>query len=182
MPPGSGVRAGLDRDEDGAFDRDEMDGTDPGDPELPFSCGGGAHHQAHQDPPHSRRHGDLLGSRRATLPDPIDPAGSGLLLAVSDAGGPGSPRRRLRQHRMQRRPGGGRWIFNDSLATAATGITRVVLRERSNRPGVFVFRIDAAGPGGPAGLGLPAQFAIRIGRASACATTAFAPLILPQAP
>jgi len=33
VPPGSGQRVGLDRDEDGAFDRDELDeGTDPSDP------------------------------------------------------------------------------------------------------------------------------------------------------
>jgi hypothetical protein len=34
VPPGSGERAGVDRDEDGFFDRDERDaGTDPADPE-----------------------------------------------------------------------------------------------------------------------------------------------------
>lgn len=33
MPPGSGTRAGLDRDRDGKLDRDELDaGTDPADP------------------------------------------------------------------------------------------------------------------------------------------------------
>ena len=33
MPPGSGVRAGIDRDRDGKFDRDELDtGTDPANP------------------------------------------------------------------------------------------------------------------------------------------------------
>jgi DNA-binding beta-propeller fold protein YncE len=36
MPPGSGLRAGLDRDEDGYLDRDEIDaGTDPADPTDP---------------------------------------------------------------------------------------------------------------------------------------------------
>jgi sugar lactone lactonase YvrE len=41
MPPGSGVRAGIDRDEDGFLDRDELDaGSDPADPaSIP---GGGA--------------------------------------------------------------------------------------------------------------------------------------------
>ena len=34
VPPGSGERIGIDRDDDGAFDRDEIDaGTDPADPE-----------------------------------------------------------------------------------------------------------------------------------------------------
>ena len=33
VPPGSGVRIGVDRDEDGFFDRDELDGgSDPADP------------------------------------------------------------------------------------------------------------------------------------------------------
>ena len=33
VPPGSGVRVGIDRDEDGFFDRDEIDGgSDPADP------------------------------------------------------------------------------------------------------------------------------------------------------
>ena len=74
-------------------------------------------------------------------------------------------------------PAAGRWIFNDPLATAANGITRVVLRERSRRPGVFVFRIDARHPlAAPQPVSLPVQFAIGIGRTSAvCATTAFAP-------
>src|SRR6185503_15638122 len=34
VPPGAGTRAGIDRDEDGYYDRDELDaGTDPADPE-----------------------------------------------------------------------------------------------------------------------------------------------------
>src|SRR5262249_55945137 len=33
VPPGSGTRAGIDRDEDGFYDRDELDtGSDPADP------------------------------------------------------------------------------------------------------------------------------------------------------
>ena len=33
VPPGSGARIGIDRDEDGFLDRDELDaGTDPADP------------------------------------------------------------------------------------------------------------------------------------------------------
>jgi hypothetical protein len=37
VPPGEGVRLGLDRDEDTLFDRDEIDaGTDPADPRDPF--------------------------------------------------------------------------------------------------------------------------------------------------
>jgi hypothetical protein len=36
VPPGSGFRAGVDRDEDGFFDRDEIDaGSDPADPSSP---------------------------------------------------------------------------------------------------------------------------------------------------
>jgi len=36
VPPGSGVRVGIDRDEDGVLDRDELDaGTDPADPQSP---------------------------------------------------------------------------------------------------------------------------------------------------
>ena len=182
VPPGSGVRAGLDRDEDGVFDRDEMDaGTDPGDPRsVPFSCGGGALvTRAHLRIRRTPAGMEIFSVRgELTLADPIDPAGSGLLLTVSDASGnrlsaetpPGSTGWRAD-------PAAGRWIFNDPLATAASGITRAVLRERSNRPGVFVFRIDARRPlAAPQPVSLPVQFAIGIGRTSAvCATTAFAP-------
>ena len=46
VPPGSGMRVGVDRDEDGYFDRDEIDaGSDPADPlSIPGAtgpCGGG---------------------------------------------------------------------------------------------------------------------------------------------
>jgi hypothetical protein len=42
VPPGSGIRAGIDRDEDGYFDRDELDaGSDPADPtDVPAICPG----------------------------------------------------------------------------------------------------------------------------------------------
>ena len=171
-----------DRDEDGVFDRDEVDvGTDPGDPRsVPFSCGGGALvTRAHLRIRRTRAGMEIFSVRgELTLVDPIDPAGSGLLLTVSDATGnrlsaetpPGSTGWRAD-------PAAGRWIFNDPLATAPNGITRVVLRERSRRPGVFVFRIDARRPlAAPQPVSLPVQFAIGIGRTSAvCATTAFAP-------
>ena len=68
-----------------------------------------------------------------------------------------------------------RWVFSDPLATAAGGITRVVLRERSRPAGRFVFRIAVRRPlPPPRPLHLPAQFSIRIGRPNAapCATTA----------
>jgi len=39
VPPGAGTRVALDRDEDGFFDRDELDaGFDPGDPSDPAAC------------------------------------------------------------------------------------------------------------------------------------------------
>jgi len=39
VPPGAGTRVGLDRDEDGFFDRDELDdGFDPADPASPADC------------------------------------------------------------------------------------------------------------------------------------------------
>lgn len=43
VPPGSGVRVGVDRDEDGVFDTDEvLHGTDPADPaSFPVGCGNG---------------------------------------------------------------------------------------------------------------------------------------------
>ncbi len=43
VPPGSGLRVGIDRDEDGFFDRDELDaGSDPADAaSQPLGCGNG---------------------------------------------------------------------------------------------------------------------------------------------
>ena len=183
VPPGSGVRVALDRDEDGVFDRDEVDaGTDPSDAQsLPFACTGAALvSRAHLRIRRSPGGTETFSFRgELTLTDPIDPAGSGLLLAVSDASGPrlstGTP---AGSSAWRADPAKGRWIFSDPAATTGGGISRVVLRQRTGQPGVFVFRIEARHAlENPQPLNMPAQFAIGIGRASAsCATTAFATL------
>ena len=83
-----------------------------------------------------------------TLADPIDPAGSGLLLAVSDATGTRLSRRdATRQHRMARRPGGRALdLQRPSGDGAKWDHPRQSSARRSRRPGVFVFRIDARRP------------------------------------
>jgi DNA-binding beta-propeller fold protein YncE len=183
VPPGSGVRIAIDRDLDGALDRDEIDaGADPQDAgSVPFACvGGGLIAPARLRIARSAAGIETITMRgELTLAGPVDPAGAGFLLGVSDAGGPRLSARTLPGSTGWRADRGAtRWVFRDGSATAAGGITRIVLRDRSRRrPGLFTFRIEvrrslaAVSPLSP-----PAQFAIGIGTpgTSACATSGFA--------
>ncbi len=124
---------------------------------------------------------DTIDARgEALLGAPLDPIAPGARLRVSDAAGatlfdgdigPGAP---------GWRPNGGftRWTFKDPAGSAASGITKLTLRDRSSRsPGVLAFKITARAPAqGPSTPALPLTLRVGIGVSVAdrCAGTAFA--------
>src|SRR4029079_527855 len=90
LPPGTGVRGGLDRDEDGALDRDELHlGTDPAAPgSVPFSCIAGVTlERARVKIVRSRDGVTVVVRGQAVLGGPIDLPASGLHVSVADGAG-----------------------------------------------------------------------------------------------
>jgi YVTN family beta-propeller protein len=183
VPPGSGMRVGIDRDEDGFLDRDERDaGSDPADAaSTPFLCTAPAVERAKLVRTGGGAPETLVARGEAALGTPIDPAASGLRLRITDAAGgmlfdgrlaPGTPGWRSNRSAT-------RWRFTDPAGRAATGITRATVRDRAGAaPGVLAFKLVArtAVPGA-ADPPLPLRFAVGVGAAPAdrCAVTAFPP-------
>jgi hypothetical protein len=187
VPRGSGERIGVDRDGDGFYDRDELDaGSNPADPgSVPLLCAGG--------PPIERARfkiarnqlpaGDekLLAKGELQLGTmPIDPAGSGVTLAVSSGSGVLLYTRTV--------PGGGagwrvngkgtKWIYSDQSGALAGGITKVVISDRSSSvPGLH--RVLVRGNDGNFHIGasaVPVRMLLVLGSApDQCATRAFNP-------
>src|SRR5262249_52912497 len=155
VPPGSGLRVGVDHDEDGVLDRDEVDlGSDPSDASsVPFSCPGGepvsrARLKLGRDR-HAAGHEAFVVRGEATLGTPRDPAAGSLTVSLADPRGirlvagtsPGALGWRSNR-------AGTRWTFAPPAGGAAGGITRATLRDRSDRaPGLVVFKIAGRGTG-----------------------------------
>ena len=112
VPPGSGTRIGVDRDEDGFFDRDELDaGSDPADP---ASVPGAARRRRPRPPParlddhdhHAAAPMTLIQTTALKLTEKLDAPGSGKVtfksstkkdpvanrIVLPPPGGPGDPR------------------------------------------------------------------------------------------
>lgn len=145
VPPGDGVRIGIDRDADGYFDGDERDmGSDPA-AGLSVVLEKPVLKIVRNLPPAGDERLKIKGrvNVAARLEGPIDPAADGVRFVVEDAGGNELFSRTV--------PGGSgwtvnaagnRWKYRDSTAAAVPGVRKIVIREKTPRsPGEFVVRI-----------------------------------------
>jgi hypothetical protein len=161
VPPGAGVRIGVDRDGDGSFDHDETDaGSDPANPlSLPAStitCTG----TVAVDKPVLKvaKNGNPAGDENLTLngqlqlgsPTPsIDPVSNGFRLRVDDTNGNPVFWRVLPSGAPPPTGGvgwtvnktGTAWTYKDASGTVAGGITKVVIKQSSTTPGLFTFQV-----------------------------------------
>jgi len=193
VPPGSGVRVGVDRDEDTYFDRDELDaGSDPADAgsvplppptPTPAPCAGGqpvatARFKVtrNQDPAGDE---SLTISGDATLSPAIDPIANGVTFQVQNLNGEALYGRSV--------PGGTgwtvnsagtRWTFNDRKGLLTGSPITVTISDRSSRtPGLYKVKIRATkGAYQVASAALPVRVVLTFGPVSGqCSTRAFSP-------
>ena len=158
-PAGSGVRVGVDRDGDGAFDRDELDaGSDPADAaSLPAFCNGPSLITRPRilvvknlDPPGDERLTLSGGWRVQSLTPPIDPLANGFRFQIEDKNGavlfsriiPGGAAGGFGPGWTVNRTGT-QWRFRDPTGTVAGGIRQVLITNRSTAltPGYFTFQV-----------------------------------------
>ena len=156
VPPGSGVRAGVDRDEDGFFDGDERDaGSDPGSSlSQPIACVAGG--TIAKPVVKVSKNADPAGDESLTvqgrwqvapLVPAIDPLANGFNFKVVDSVGgtvfdraipPGAPA-------AKGTPGwtlntaGTQWTYKDTTGSSTGGITKVVV---TNSTGLYKFSVS----------------------------------------
>jgi len=180
LPPGTGVRGGLDRDEDGALDRDELDlGTDPAAPgSVPFSCIAGVTlERARVKIVRSRDGVTVVVRGQAVLGGPIDLPASGLHVSVADGAGVPFVSRAIvggaAGWRVNR--AGTRWSFR-SPDTDGPGIGRATVIDRSSRAsGLVGFKLTVWEPAAALRTGpLPLRVALGLADAGPCAASGFA--------
>ncbi len=135
VPPGSGVRIGVDRDTDGCADRDEIDAaTDPADAgSTPVACTA----VCASVTPHLFKRATIKDSRgRLSLTAKDVPLGSyaqeSVSIAIIDGGGDIYS---ATQPGATIVPKGSRFKF--SAPSGSTGITRVTVKENNRDPGLF---------------------------------------------
>jgi hypothetical protein len=161
VPPGSGLRIGIDRDRDGALDGDELDGGS--DADDPSSVPDGSVHCLDTDlvqrpairisnnlnPAGDERvmvGGQLIVDRKGP---PIDPLANGFSFKIVDFSGatafsctipPGAPAG-LGEPGWKVNESGTRWRFTDRDGLVADGITSAAITDKSSRtPGLYQFR------------------------------------------
>lgn len=193
VPPGSGVRIAVDRDEDTYFDRDEIDaGSDPADPDstpgplptpTPAACAGSQSLQrarlrvTRNLPPAGDE--SLTISGEATLSPAIDPTADGFAFQVQDLNGQALYGRSL--------PAGSGWTINsrgtrwrfDDRRGAMTGqpITVTIVDRSTRAPGLYTVRVrarDGSYRVDPSALPVRAFLGFGPG-ANQCAQRAFSP-------
>lgn len=189
VPPGAGVRVGVDRDEDTYFDRDELDaGSDPADPGSVPSPGSGPCPSSQalgkakfRVTRNANPAGDesLTISGEAVLTPAIDPLTSGITYVVQNLNGQALYSRTIPGGVGWTANGAGtRWTFNDRKGTL-TGIPIIVtIYDRSSRsPGLY--RIKVRAPEGAYQVDaadVPVRVVLTLGSATGqCATQAFNP-------
>lgn len=162
VPPGSGVRIGIDRDSDGFLDSDERDaGSDPANPlSIPpsaITCAG----TVSVDKPVLKvtKNGDPAGDENLTLngqlqltsqTPAIDPLNNGFRFRVDDTNGnpifwrvlpTGAPASKGAAG-WAVNASGTIWTYKDTTGTVASGITKVVIKNKSAMtPGLFTFAV-----------------------------------------
>jgi YVTN family beta-propeller protein len=197
VPPGSGLRAGVDRDEDGFLDGDERDaGSDPASAlSQPITCaaGGTIDKAALKVSKNADPAGDESLSvhgqwQVATLAPTIDPIANGFNFKVVDPVGgtvfdrrvpPGAPAGKGAPGWTVNRSGT-KWTYKDSSGAATGGITKVVVTNSSSKtPGLYKFTITGKKANFQVGTGeVPVELFIVLGGAAQdaagqCATIAF---------
>jgi YVTN family beta-propeller protein len=161
VPPGSGLRAGVDRDEDGVFDSDERDaGSDPANAlSQPITCAAGG--SIAKPMLRVSKNADPAGNELLTvsgqwqvapLTPAIDPIANGLNFKVVDPVGATIFGRRIPPGASAAKgvPGwsvngaGTQWIYKDSTGGSTGGITRVVVTNSSTMltPGLYRFSVS----------------------------------------
>jgi DNA-binding beta-propeller fold protein YncE len=194
VPPGSGTRIGLDRDEDGHYDGDELDfGSDPADPEsIPVVCASGL--QVARPKVKVTKNLTPSGDERLLVKGEFDlgtppfapainPLLNGISFAILDDSGtpiitkaippgasPGGPAPGWKVNAA-----GTKWTFKDNTGATTGGITRAVVLDKSSvTPGLFRFRIKGKDgdflvePGE-----IPVEMIVVIGDATQCGSLAF---------
>lgn len=208
VPPGSGVRIGVDRDADGVFDGDERDeDTDPGDPAsvAPFavSCSGGVtiakpRLQVAKNLLPAGDEGMTLSGELtvASTSVPINPIAYGVRFRVNDSSGQpllhrvvprGAPIGPGRPGWMVNRAGT-TWTYRDPKGTNAAGITRVVVQHRTPATTPGRYRVSITGKGADFRIdpsALPVQMLVVLGgldqaAIGQCASVAFQPASAPS--
>ncbi len=165
VPPGSGVRVGIDRDLDGVFDRTEIDaGTDPADAgsfPAPPTCSGrvidkGRLKVSNNGDPAGDERLAMSGQWVVPLSPAMDPIANGFSFALYDSSGtemfsrtvPGgaaaandAPGWRINRSHTK-------WVFKDRSGTLAGGVNRVTISDKSGTsgtPGLFSFNVKGGG-------------------------------------
>ena len=160
VPPGSGQRAGVDRDEDGVFDGDELDGgSDPANAlSQPIACAAGVtlgkavvKVSKNADPA-----GDealsVSGQLQLTMLTPaIDPIANGFNFKVVDSTGGTIFDRKIPSGAPATKGAvgwtlngsGTQWTYKDATGSATGGITKVVVTNNTSRtPGLYKFSVS----------------------------------------
>ena len=193
VPPGSGRRVGVDRDEDGFFDSDERDaGSDPSSQlSQPIACVAGGtiakpvvKVSKNADPPGDESLTIQGQWQVASLLPAIDPLANGFNFKVVDSVGgtvfdrkipPGAPA-------AQGAPGwtvngaGTQWSYKDTTGSSTGGITKVVV---TNNAGLYKFSVSGKKANFQVGTGAaPIGLSVVLGGAAQdtagqCATVAF---------
>jgi DNA-binding beta-propeller fold protein YncE len=174
VPPGSGMRVGVDRDEDGALDGDERDaGSDPADAaSVPLRCDGGSSPTAIRLKI-ARRRGDSGGGTVVvrgivTLAPPVDPLVGGFRLNLIGTNGRFLVARALAANAPGWRilKAGKSWRYRDPAGTQLT-IRQAGALGRFRFAGRFA---DLAAPVNPADLG---ALVVALDGDARCARAAF---------
>jgi hypothetical protein len=197
VPPGAGVRAGVDRDEDGFFDGDERDaGSDPGSAlSQPIACVAGD--TIGKPVVKVSKNADPAGDESLTvqgqwqvapLVPAIDPLANGFNFKLVDSvgdtifdraippGAPGAPG----ATGWTLNGAGTRWTYKDATGSSTGGITKVVVtNSTAAAPGLYKFSVSGKKANFQVGAGAaPIGLSVVLGGAAQdtagqCATVAF---------